>query len=66
MWQGGNPEDPVQLYDDGAHNDYQTGDGWYGAILDTDITPGFYKIEIIAWDNDGNPSHIFPYITVDP
>jgi len=67
LLQGGNIEDPsIQLFDDGENGDFDAGDNWYGAILDTNITPGFYKIEIVARDDQGNYSHIFPYITVDP
>jgi peroxiredoxin len=65
LLQGGNLETGIELFDDGLNNDFAAGDFWFGKDLNTNITPGFYKLEIVAEDTYGL-SHIFPYITVDP
>ena len=57
---------PILLYDDGEHGDFRAGDNIYGYQLE--IPPGMpegnYLFEIVAYDEDGNESDVWPYLTV--
>ncbi len=56
----------LNLEDDGLHGDFDAGDGVFG--LQFEIPAGFpssdYIFEIIAWDEAGNYSAMWPYLTI--
>jgi len=57
---------PILLYDDGEHGDFRAGDNIYGFQLE--IPPGMpagnYLFEIVAYDENGNESDAWPYLTI--
>ena len=52
--------EPVQMFDDGVHNDGEAGDGVYGATLEPQRSQTFMHYWVIAEDGDGRSTQ-FPY-----
>ncbi len=55
VWElNGAPQADVEMYDDGAHNDYGAGDGWYGVQAGPFALDDEVSYSARASDGDGN------------